>query len=306
MIDLSTQPATRTILGVEWSADGPQIRVRDDRADTSTLIDPAGVQLSYRLDDAPTRTCVGHHSQTSGYIECTSKPEDRKRTCVKCSIAEATFASQLHHAHTEPERLTNQSMIDHMQQPNVLYLAAFRDGSVKIGTSTAVRSEKRLLEQGAWRARLVAEATDGLAVRVVEDLITRELFVPQSVSASRKLSGLCQPLSDDDLDARLDPLAETVERLITDQASEHVVSTNTLWTNPASNDPLWSQVRSYPNNLKRGAHNLTLGSFVGRMAAARHSESGDHFAIDLQPIYGIELELGDHQPDEVAVQDQLF
>lgn len=306
MTDLTTQPTTRTILGVQWSADGTSLRVRDDGANVSELIDPTGVQLNYRLGENPARRCVGHHSQTSGYIECTSKPEERKRTCTKCSIAEATFASQLHHAHNEPERLTDQSMIEHMQQPNVLYLAAFRDGSVKIGTSTAVRSEKRLLEQGAWKARLVAETTDGLAVRVVEDLVTRELFVPQSVSASRKLGGLCQPLSDVDLDARLEPLVATVERLIADHGSQHVVSTNTEWVNPASENPLWSSVRSYPNNLRKGAHNLTLRSFVGRMAAAEHTQSGDHFAIDLQPLYGLELELGDHEPDEVAVQDQLF
>ncbi len=298
--------AQRSILGVTWSNDQAMLRIRDGNDTISALVPPIGLHLNYWIGAEPRRRCVGHISQTDGYRDCSSRPEPRSRTCTSCSIADAMFASQLHHAHNEPERVTEQAMLDHFQQPNVLYLAAFRDGSVKIGTSTATRVQKRLLEQGAWRAVLVAETTDGYVVRVAEDLITSNLGIPQSVSASRKLAGLANPLDEPELDERLEPLADRVRQLIGADADSGVVSTLTWWSNPAAQRSVWQQVRSYPLDPRRGAHDLEILDVVGRMVAARRTNTSDVFAIDLQKLYGIELAIGNHEPDELVIQDSLF
>ena len=243
---MSPQPAVQAILGTEWVDGDAQIRVLTIDQPASTLVSPIGLHLNYRITETPTRWCVGHHSQSRGYVDCSSRPEERSRTCTTCSVAEAVFASQLHHAHTEPSRVTDSAMVQHLQQPNLLYLAGFRDGSVKIGTSTAVRIEKRLLEQGAWQARIVAEAADGYSVRIAEDLITTSLHIPQSVSASRKLAGLGRPLTDETLTARLEPLATEVTHLLTRQNDSRVVATSTclLYTSPSPRDQRGSRMPS--------------------------------------------------------------
>ncbi len=296
----------QAILGTVWSERGAQVRVLTEDQPSSVLLSPVGLHLNYRIEETPTRWCVGHHSQALGYVDCTSRPEERSRTCTSCSVAEAIFASQLHHAHTEPSRVTDSAMVQHLQQPNLLYLAGFRDGSVKIGTSTAVRIEKRLLEQGAWKARIVAEAADGYSVRIAEDLITSTLHIPQSVSAARKLAGLGRPLADDVLESRLDPLALEVNHLLTSHSDSRVVATTTAWSNPAAVRPVWDEVRTYPLDPRSGAHDLEIVDIVGRMVAARRTGSNDIFAIDLQRLYGLELNLGNHEADELVIQDSLF
>lgn len=302
----SSQPAVQAILATVWSNRGAQLRVLTEDEASSTLISPIGLHLNYRIAETPVRWCVGHHSQSVGYVDCTSRPEERSRTCTSCSVAEAIFASQLHHAHTEPSRVTDSAMAEHLQQPNLLYLAAFRDGSVKIGTSTSVRVEKRLLEQGAWQARIVAEAADGYSVRIAEDLVTTSLHIPQSVSASRKLTGLGQPLPDDEIANRLDPLAFEVNNLLSHHNDSRVVSNSTDWRNPAADEPVWAEVRPYPLNPRVGAHDLEVVAIVGRMVAARRTGTNDVFAIDLQRLYGLELNLGDHEADKLIIQDSLF
>lgn len=298
--------AQRTILGVVWSNKSAQIRIREGDATVSALLPPIGLHLNYWIGDEPKRRCVGHVSQATGYRDCASRPEPRSRTCTSCSIAEAMFASQLHHAHNEPSRVTDQSMLDHFRQPNVLYLAAFRDGSVKIGTSTSSRLHKRLLEQGAWQAELVAETVDGYSVRIVEDLITHNLGIPQSVSAGRKLAGLSTPVGEGEIEGRLGPLAARVKELITAHGDARVVSTDDQWKNPAARRPIWHQVRTYPLPPSRGSHNLEIVDMVGRMAAVRRTGTSDIFVIDLQRLYGIELSVGDHEADELVIQDSLF
>ncbi len=296
----------KAILGTVWSSTEPQLRVRIENESASRLITPVGLHLNYRIGSQPPRWCVGHNKQGVGYIDCSSSPEERSRTCVSCSVAEALFASQLHHAHTEPSRVVDSTMVEHLRQPNLLYLAAFRDGSIKIGTSTSVRIEKRLLEQGAWNACIVAEAADGYSVRVAEDLITGQLHIPQSVSASRKIHGLGRPLPDSELHQRLAPLADRVNNLLGSTADGRVVSTSIEWSNPAAERAVWSEVRPYPLSPREGAHDLEIVDMVGRMAAVRRTGTNDIFVIDLQRIYGIELDLGDHQADELVIQDALF
>lgn len=229
-------PTRRVLLGVGWVSSkpdgaseiagapaddepdgGPVVRLRDDDEPASRLVAAAGLALNYRLDAEPVRRCVGHvpfRSSRGDYYDCDRMPEQGKRTCGRCAIVDATFASNLHHAHTRGMAELDPAIRSHLQQPNRLYLAAFRDGSIKVGTSTVGRSHKRLAEQGAWMARFVAETTDGLSVRSLEDLVTEVWSLPQSVSARRKISGLVDPLGDAELDARLDEAATRVGELM--------------------------------------------------------------------------------------------
>ena len=226
--------------------------------------------------------------------------------CDRCTANDAAFASQLHHAHTRGTGELDASVQTHLAQQNHLYLAAFRDGSIKIGTSTSQRLHTRLAEQGAWQAEIVATATNGVAIRQIEDAVTNELGIAQSVSARRKLSGLIQPVPNDSLTRELSRWAKAVHALIAEFGSDKITTTSESWESPVSHDPIWSQVTEYPLDLRTGNHEIDIRGASGRLIAFQRSGADDVFVADLRRLYGFEIELAEVQPDELTLQDSLF
>ncbi len=300
---------TRALLGVSWAGGSPSVRVRDDSALVSTEVALAELDLNYRVDEHSERLCLGHVPFRKGrdaYVDCVNQPRDGDRKCNRCAANDATFASNLHHAHTlDPDSLDS-SVARHMLQPNVGYLAAFRDGSIKIGTSTAKRQQERLTEQGAWVARIVASSTDGLAIRVLEDTVTKRLGLAQSVSARRKVAGLANPASDDMLESRLSDLSVAVAEIISDLNDDRLTVADDRWESGAIGNQVWDHVHLYGQSLTTGSHQLTVKAVSGRQIAFTRSGGEDVFVADLGPLMGVQLELGNFQPAPIAVQDALF
>jgi len=306
---------------MSWVDGEPFARIIDSESATSSLRPLLGMHFGYRVGPDSRRICVGHRPFRGGrsdtpikdYVDCRQRPLPGKRTCRPCAIVEATFASNLHHAHTREDVGLDPDMAAHLRQPNLLYLAAFRDGSVKVGTSTERRVNTRLTEQGAWMARVVAWVSDGVTVRLLEDWITEKLGLPQSVSIGRKLEGLERPLSDERLRKMLDANKDTVHRLIgsdpligSDESAELVRPLDDHWRHPRADAGDWSRLHRYPIDLRTGAHDLDVLNACGRLIAVTRPGSSDQFVADLQPLYGIELELGDFGSEPLAVQDSLF
>jgi hypothetical protein len=313
------------VLGMSWETGEPQLRLRaiggppDRRAVPSTrseLVAAAGLELNYRVPAEPTRHCIGTLvSSQGGYKDCLNRPQRSEKTCVNCAVAEATFASNLHHAHTRDRDELDRSVVDHLDQTNILYLAAFRDGSVKVGTSTEHRKVKRWTEQGAWRTVEVALVADGFTVRKLEDVVTDKLDVPQAVSVKRKLTGMTGPHSIDSLDAKLTPLVDDVHDLIesldrlpgtTEPVSETVETTANTWSFPGGDQPVWDRLHPYPTRLDTGTHHLEVVAMCGRVAVVRRPGADDRFVVDIGQLFGVELDLGRYEPDQLTIQDSLF
>ncbi len=308
------------ILGLVWGDDGCSVRLRVPGG-PSELVPMIGTELNYRVEPDGPRHCIGHHSPRKNkgqYVDCLNAPQPNERTCVSCAVADAEFASNLHHAHTRDRDALDRSVVDHLEQSNILYLAAFRDGSVKIGTSTATRKMKRLAEQGAWHAVEVATVTNGFVVRQLEDLITEKLEIPQSVAIKRKLHGMANPLSPDQLAAKIDPLVERVHEVISaadrlpgtpdlaaDESDTVELSTD-RWEFPDAGSSIWDGLHSYPARLDRGSHHLEVLQICGRLAVMARPGSADRFVADVGQLYGIQLDLGQYEPDQLAIQDSLF
>jgi len=275
------------------------------------VLEPAaGYRLGYRVDTDTERVCVGHVPFRKGrgdFHDCARSPRPGSRTCERCAIAEATLASNLHHAHTRGMAELDPAVADHLMQPNRLYVAGFRDGSFKIGTSTASRLDRRLEEQGAWVARLVAETRDGMVVRELEDAVTDRLGLAQSVSASRKLRGLAAPLDDDELSARLAThAAAVIARVVGPAADERLRVTDDSWRHPMADEPVVRRLIEYPLRMNRGRHDLEVVTAVGRHLVVRRPDGDDLFVLDPAPLFGLWLDIGDHGSDEIAIQDSLF
>lgn len=305
-------PGPLVILGSDWGDVGCRLRLRRPGA-TSALTSAVGLGLNYRADPAAARHCLGHHSPKRNegrYLECDNPPQPGEKTCVSCAIADAEFAADLHHAHTKPVDQIHESVRQHLQRTNILYLAAFRDGSVKVGTSTATRRGTRLTEQGAWRAVEVAEVGDGFAVRRLEDLVTERLGLPQAVATTRKLRGMLTPRSDVELDAVLARRSADVHELMTSDAGRTAAAGATPidrhWSSAEATAPVWERPHPYPLALDAGQHDLTIEAMCGRLAAVSRPDGADRFVIDIGRLYGREIEIGSFQSDEVTVQDSLF
>jgi hypothetical protein len=298
------------MLGVVWRDHQPYLRLRDKEGTDATLVPVAGLKLNYRIEGEPKRTCLGHvpfRAKGRDYHDCHKPPQEGSRRCERCTIVEATFASNLHHAHTKGSAELDPSVQRHLEQPNRLYLAAFRDGSIKVGTSTLNRSQRRLEEQGAWLARFVAETTNGKLVRHIEDAVTEDLGLPQSVSAMRKLRGLVKPVDDDELLARLADFADNVEtHVLARELDPTVMSLAEPWRHPMADHPALVGAIEYPLRVLRGSHDLELITAVGRHLVAQRPGGTDAFVLDPQPLFGVWPEIGDFGSDEIAIQDSLF
>ena len=302
-------PPWRQLLGVVWSGRTPHLRVRHAQDEPSVVIPLAGQTLRYRTDESAEITCVGHvpFRGTADYVDCSRRPEPASRVCYRCAVVEATFASNLHHAHTRRTAELDPAVAHHLAQPNRLYLAGFRDGSIKIGTSTRSRSGTRLAEQGAWIARYVAETADGRTVRELEDAVTDILGIGQSVSTSRKRKGLVSPTPDDVLLATLDRAAARVASIIeADGVNVDLDGTDSTWRHPMTDAIAGQRIVDYPLALTTGRHDLVLETAIGRLIIARRPEGDDRFVLDPAPLAGRWLDVGDYGSDEIAIQDSLF
>lgn len=300
---------SRTILGLSWATGSAEVRLVDDISDTSTVVAAVGLRLNYRTGPGAARRCLGRTPFRSGdasHVDCLNRPEQGSRLCRQCSISDATFASNLHHAHTKDRATIDPAIAEHLRQPNLLYLAAFRDGSLKVGTTTAKRATKRLAEQGAWRALVVAEASDGYAVREIEDRATEELGLAQSVSIGRKLDGMASPLADARLTEKLLVVASAVDDLRNRIADARLSAHRDEWVFSNAEASVWTGLHRYPMKLTSGQHDLEVVAACGRMVVVQRVGTADTFIVDLGQLYGVELAIGDYESDELAVQDSLF
>ncbi len=193
-----------------------------------------------------------------------------------------------------------------LAEANVLYVAGFRDGSIKVGTSNAQRCQTRLIEQGAWRANIVATASNGFVVREVEDLVTSELGIAQSVSARRKLNGLLNPVSNDVLAARVAEAAQRVSELVIKFGSDEIAAEPAEWSTPELDNPIWDRVSAYPAALGSGVHSIEVRAVSGRLAALTRPGIDDVFVADLGTLIGVELTATDAEPDPLTIQSSLF
>ena len=266
-----------------------------------------GKRLCYRVVDAPL-ACLGHTIRNADgrvYVDCLNRV-DKGRLCERCRAAENVAAASLHQAHRIGRGAVDARTAAHLEQPHRLYLAGFRDGSVKVGTTAGRSGGVRLAEQGAWIARYVALAADGFAVRELEDLVTEKLGIAQAVSVSRKVSGMVKPCRDEDLEVDLMSRALDVGGLIDSVGAGRFESLGESWRNPAASTGEWDDVVRYPLALDSGAHDLTIWGAVGRVVLAKRPGSSESFVADLGPLSGIPIEFGSFEPDEVSVQGALF
>lgn len=200
-------------------------------------------------------------------------------------------------------------------QPHWLYVATFANGASKVGTASAPRKWNRLAEQGAVHASYVAYAEDGRIVRVLEDLVTRELGLVQQVRSAAKVTGLVEPRSGVELAAVNRRHARRVRELLGGLAMTGYTVVEEEWERPALADTLCTAHTGlrhrYPATFDGGGHGVRVRSLSGAIALvglpdASGNEVEGSFVADLGALKGRQVELGPHTTEIPALQDSLF
>jgi Protein of unknown function (DUF2797) len=162
----------------------------------------------FTLQAGPGRSCTGRCDLQNGTSEpCPDRVElqgDTSEQCAACRRATGFnpafyFAPEI----SPQQRLRN-------LEPHLVYLAHFGAGTFKVGMTHARRGVHRLLEQGARMGVLLARFADAYRARALEERISRELGVPETVRGTRKRHLLGAPFSPSAVRTELEVLVEQV------------------------------------------------------------------------------------------------
>ncbi|SDD58367.1 DUF2797 domain-containing protein [Actinokineospora iranica] len=230
-------------------------------------------------------------------------PAGESGQCRRCfSQDEFRFAHQYHRDGNVPEALRR-----YMDQPHWLYLATFADGATKVGTAAGPRKRSRLNEQGAVFATYLAESPDGRTVRYLEDAITRDLRMPQTVRAASKLKALVNMT---DLTAASATHDQHVARLTAALATMDTPAVLEKWVPPAEGGRMRAASGArvlYPHDLRAGEHGFTIVACVGtQVLAVLGADDEVDYVLDLGSLKGCRITLGPFESPAVAVQNSLF
>lgn len=302
--------------GIAWDSSSPALRLlRPDGEFTDVALAP-GSTLGMRV--MPGVWCLGH-TKVHGpgnrtHVPCRSgSPAERGKQCGACFARDdSRLMHDFHRGGSVPTGLRA-----YLMQPHWLYVATFANGATKVGTASAPRKWNRLAEQGAVQASYVAFAEDGRVVRVLEDLVTRELGLVQQVRSAAKAASLVEPRPGVELVATNRRHAAQVRGLLGGLAMIGFALVEEEWERPVLADRLCavraagSSRHPYPAPFDGGGHGLRVHSLSGAIALAglpdaEGNEVEGSFVADLGALKGRKIEFGPHVTEIPALQDSLF
>ena len=293
---------------VQWQGEEPTLEFRVEGSELSEFKTVNELDLRFRIIADRPRRCIGTIERSKDGIISVScdLPTESLRQCEKCQAKDNIAAANMHQAHRRGREAISKSMAAYLTHPHRLYAAIFRDGSTKVGTTRGSSGGNRLVEQGAWYAKYLAQVDDGFMVRELEDLVTEELGINQAVDTRKKFAGHLEPLPNQELIDRLDQLSNETEELLAETIGTQGVLLGDRWSNPRIEDPMWNHLVAYPAAINQGAHEFTIQSMVGRLAGCNRRGFEENFLLDLQPLLAQPMEIGDFEIDEFVMQDSLF
>ena len=152
-----------------------------------------GKKLSWTI--AGPRMCIGSRNEAGRLVSCSENIVSRpgQVRCNSCSVVDSMdpcVRCTGRICNASEARKTRCEETDY-----VLYLAVFRDHTLKVGVSTARRVKTRWVEQGADFAAVIAEIRGGRAARRLEDLVGRRSGATKQVRSKRKIASLMEQLS---------------------------------------------------------------------------------------------------------------
>lgn len=288
----------------------PALRLQPPSGEFSSVSLAAASTLGFRVLEG--LWCLGHSKvhgpQDRTHVLCPdAAPAERGKQCGQCFARDDfRLMHDFHRGGAVPPGLRS-----YLMQPHWLYLATFANGATKVGTASAPRKWQRLAEQGAVRASYLAHADDGHVVRVLEDLVTRELGTVQLVRSSAKAAGLLQPLPDVELSAINKQAAARTRGLLDGLAMGGFSTVEEEWQRPAFAEEACGlsgagMRHAYPQRFDGGGHGFTVRSVSGAIALVSLPGEDAGFIAQLGGLKGRRIESGNYRTEVPALQDSLF
>jgi hypothetical protein len=165
------------------------------------------------------------------------------------------------------------------------------------------------------QASYVAHAEDGRVVRVLEDIVTRDLGLVQQVRSAAKVAGLVEPRAAVELSSVNRQHAGRVRELLGGLAMSGYAVVEEEWERPALADILCTARTGlrhpYPATFDGGGHGLRVRSLSGAIALAGLPDASGNdiegsFVADLGALKGRKIEFAPHTTEVPALQDSLF
>ncbi|MGO1053680.1 DUF2797 domain-containing protein [Crossiella sp. CA198] len=292
--------------GITWATGAPRLLLAPLPGGPLVYAEVMNWQLGFAT--GPERWCTGRYQFADTVrveaIACPDRaPAGQSDQCPRCFRQdEFRFAHQYHQDGHASEALRR-----YMDQPHWLYLATFADGATKVGTAAEPRKRSRLDEQGALFATYFCKSPDGRAVRHLEDAVTRELRMSQTVRAAAKLKALATLT---DLSAAGATHDHHVARVADALAAMNTSTMLEKWAPPAEGDRMRvaDGVRVlYPHDLREGEHGFTVVSCVGTQVLVVLGGGDDvDYVLDLGALKGRRIVFGPFTSPATAVQGSLF
>lgn len=176
--------------GISFSEHEPAPTLRLRRSDT-WINESLEANRHLRVSVGELKFCLGYVTMNGdgsrNTIPCPKNKAIRTGTqCEGCRRLDQT--KFMHHFHKTGEAPAG--LKKYLEQPHFLYIASFAHGATKVGTTSTQSKWSRLAQQGAVIARYIAKASDGAAIRVLEDLVTEHVGLSQQVRQKSKIKGL--------------------------------------------------------------------------------------------------------------------
>ena len=142
------------LTAINWHAEEPFLQFRVQGQESSQLVNANELELRFRVAAGRERQCIGTVERSedgSTRVQCDS-PAVSARQCERCQTKDNIAAANMHQAHRRGRDAIGKAMAAYLTHPHRLYVAIFRDGSTKVGTTRGLSGGNRLVEQGAWYA----------------------------------------------------------------------------------------------------------------------------------------------------------
>jgi len=158
----------------------PLMKFRETDTDAITELELPNFKFNFKLSED--KNCIGYFRE-GDYIKCPINSVIRSPKYTVCPICEkAQGFKDAFFFGAEP----NENIKGYMQSRQLIYLAYFEPGLLKVGTATEARRFKRPIEQDALIYSFIAES-DGYNVQRFEHSISLKLGIRETVKSGHKL-----------------------------------------------------------------------------------------------------------------------
>jgi hypothetical protein len=177
------------LLWIDWdNKDNPTLSIQYRKL-SSTLIEKKCISLGDSFDfKVNNYVCIGYPDENDRIILCSKNQEINKGIqCFQCIPRDQLLGC----ARCKGVNCVNKPAWQYCNRTkHAVYLAGFHTGLVKVGTSKRDRLQRRLLEQGATTACVIAYTSTQISAKYIEHRISQEYQVPDAVSEKIKAEAL--------------------------------------------------------------------------------------------------------------------